>query len=468
MKVYNSYTTYTSLWNKSFPSHWDVLPMFAVAKEKSICGCVDLQLLSVYLDAGVIPFSDKAEKRTNVTSQDLSKYQRVDSGDFVLNNQQAWRGSVGISFHTGIVSPAYIVLSMNDLLNSNYANYLLRSRIMVDQYLINSKSVGSIQRNIYWPALKRTQIIVPPRAEQDQIVRFLDWKVSSINKLISDYRRQISLFDQMKQRLIDEAVIKGLQQGKLVHNDNIRWDIDYPEHWKLQRIRESFSFRKGLSITKANLEESGVAVISYGQVHSKKNTGVALNEDLIRYVNESYLETNKSCLVEKGDFIFADTSEDVAGCGNCAYVDWDDTIFAGYHSIIAHPDGSTNNKYLAYLFKSPTWRYQIRKKVNGVKVYSITQKMLKDAFILIPPVNEQTEIVEHLDIVCSKIDAAIHKLEEKIANLQDLKISLVADVVTGKIDVRDVRIPEYEFVDEDIDSDSDSDTDLDDVEEQED
>jgi type I restriction enzyme S subunit len=276
------------------------------------------------------------------------------------------------------------------------------------------------------------------------------------------------MFEQMKLRLIDETVIKGLQQVNIVHNDDLRWDIDYPAHWKIQRIRESFSFRKGLSITKANLEETGIAVISYGQVHSKKNTGVALNEDLIRYVNKSYLETDKGCLVEKGDFIFADTSEDVNGCGNCVYIDWDETIFAGYHSIIAHPDGSANNKYLAYLFKSPTWRYQIRKRVNGVKVYSITQKMIKDAFVLVPPVSEQEEIVQHLDVECKKIDAAIQKLEEKIANLQDLKIRLVTDVVTGKIDVRDVEIPDYEFVDEDTNSYSDSEEEIVETEEQED
>ena len=468
MRTYAEYTPCISLWNKSFPSHWEILPMYAVAKEKSICDCVDLPLLSVYLDVGVIPFSAKAEKRTNATSADLSKYQRVDVGDFVLNNQQAWRGSVGVSFNTGIVSPAYIVLSMNERLNSKYANYLFRSRIMVDQYLINSKSVGSIQRNIYWPALKRTKVLVPPRDEQEQIVRFLDWKVSSINKLISNYRHQIALLDEMKQRRIDEAVVKGMRKGTLVHNDDIRWDIDYPEHWRIKRIREVFSFRKGLSITKANLEETGIAVISYGQVHSKKNSGVGLNKELIRYVNESYLTTNQSCLVEKGDFIFADTSEDVTGCGNCAYIDWDDTIFAGYHSIIAHPDGSANNKYLAYLFKSPTWRYQIRKKVNGVKVYSITQKMLKDVFILIPPIDEQEEIIRHLDEVCAKIDDTIKKMEEKISNLQELKIRLVADTVTGKIDVRDVEIPDYEFVDEDADSDSDSEEDVEETEEQED
>ena len=139
MKTYDSYSTCQQLWGETFPSHWEILPMYAVAREKSICNCVDLPLLSVYLDVGVIPFAEKTERRTNATSKDLSKYQRVDPGDFVLNNQQAWRGSVGVSFHTGIVSPAYIIATLNDQLDSKYANYLLRSRVMVDQYLINSK-----------------------------------------------------------------------------------------------------------------------------------------------------------------------------------------------------------------------------------------------------------------------------------------------------------------------------------------
>ena len=81
MSKYESYTTCADLWNQSFPSHWNVVPMYAVAKVKSICNSVDLPLLSVYLDAGVVPFESKAEKRTNATSNDLSKYQRVDSGD---------------------------------------------------------------------------------------------------------------------------------------------------------------------------------------------------------------------------------------------------------------------------------------------------------------------------------------------------------------------------------------------------
>ena len=74
--------------------------------------------------------------------------------------------------------------------------------------------------------------------------------------------------------------------------------------------------------------------------------------------------------------------------------------------------------------------------------------MLKDTFILVPPLDEQSEIVNYLDVICKKIDDTIKKDEEKIANLHELIISLVSDVVTGKIDVRGIGIPEYESVDD--------------------
>lgn len=479
-KAYTSYTPINQKWAKQIPSHWDAKRMkavFAMRKERNN-PIVTENILSLTAKQGVVPYAEKEGTGGNKPKSDLTQYNVCHENDLLVNCMNVVSGAAGVSRYYGAISPVYYAFYPHNDENIWYYHYIFRllpfqrSLVGLGKGILMHESedgtLTSVRMRISMDYLGNVLLPVPPRDEQDQIVRFLDWKVSSINKLISNYRHQIALLDEMKQRRIDEAVVKGMRQKRLVHNDDIRWDIDYPEHWQLKRIRESFSFRKGLSITKANLEETGIAVISYGQVHSKKNSGVGLNEELIRYVNESYLATNQSCLVEKGDFIFADTSEDVTGCGNCAYVDWDDTIFAGYHSIIAHPDGSANNKYLAYLFKSPTWRYQIRKKVNGVKVYSITQKMLKDVFILIPPLDEQDEIIRYLDEACVKIDATIKKMEEKIANLQDLKIRLIADIVTGKIDVRDIEIPDYEFVDEDADSDPDGEDDTDDTEEQED
>ena len=111
----------------SVPIHWEIVPLCSITTLKSITNVVNEELLSVYLDKGVIRFDDVTEKRTNVTSLDLSKYQLVEEGDFVLNNQQAWRGSVGVSIYRGIVSPAYLVLKLSPKVDAKFANYFFRN-----------------------------------------------------------------------------------------------------------------------------------------------------------------------------------------------------------------------------------------------------------------------------------------------------------------------------------------------------
>ena len=140
-----------------------------------------------------------------------------------------------------------------------------------------------------------------------------------------------------------------------------------PENWdETRRVKDIFTLSKGLPITKDNLIDEGLPVISYGQVHSKDNTGTFIKDLLIRYVDYRYRK-DRTSQVKKGDFIFADTSEDLEGCGNCVYVDREDEIFAGYHTITFCSD-NTDNRYLAYLFTTDAWRTQIRKRVYAVKV----------------------------------------------------------------------------------------------------
>ena len=134
---YPAYKSSGVEWLGDVPEHWETLPLCAIGTPKSITGQQHRELLSVYLGRGVIRFFEAEEKRTNVTSEDLSKYQAVDPGDFVLNNQQAWRGSVGVSNHSGIVSPAYIVLSLNPKLHPDFANLLFQDRVMVTQSRIS-------------------------------------------------------------------------------------------------------------------------------------------------------------------------------------------------------------------------------------------------------------------------------------------------------------------------------------------
>ena len=193
-------------WIGDIPEHWETYRFAIICKSKSICNCEEEELLSVYLDRGVIRFSDDSSKRTNPTSKDLSKYQLVEEGDFVLNNQQAWRGSVGVSRYRGIVSPAYFIFELSSIINRNFANYMFRSSAYVSYYYICSKGIGSIQRNLDWNSLKQQKMAIPPLDEQRAIVYYIEEKCQKIDKLASELQSEIDYLKEYKQRLIADCV----------------------------------------------------------------------------------------------------------------------------------------------------------------------------------------------------------------------------------------------------------------------
>lgn len=436
MKAYENYATYPCLWHSSFPSHWDVVPLYALAKEKVVCGCVELPLLSVYLDVGVIPFSDKADKRTNATSKDLSKYQRVDVGDFVLNNQQAWRGSVGISFYTGIVSPAYIVLAMNKLLNSRYVNYLFRSRVMVDQYLINSKSVGSIQRNIYWPALKRAIVPVPPREEQDQIVRFLDWKVSGINKLINIKRKEIKDLESMKQATVSSAVTRGLNPNAPMKFSGVKWLGNIPAHWETIKLRQLLH-----PVSVKNHPDLPLLSVVREQ-------GVIVRDVTDKDANHNYIPDDLSGykVVKKGQFAM---NKMKAWQGSYGISPYTGIVSPAYFIFDVSFD---NLEYFHYAIRSKVYVNFFAQASDGIRVgqWDLQMDKMKEIPFIVPSADEQIAIITYIKKTLPKYSKVIEKLKAEINALEEYKAKLISDVVTGKIDVRDVKIPSFDMVEEDF------------------
>lgn len=283
--------------------------------------------------------------------------------------------------------------------------------------------------------IKNALIIFPPLPEQRAIVTYLDRVTGDIDRAIEESQKMIDLLNERKQIIIQHAVTKGLNNNAKLKYSGVEWIGEVPEHWGVEPFGKHFTFGKGLPITKANLQEEGIAVISYGQIHAKFNTGTSLTSSLVRYVSPKYLDTNPQSLLRTNDFIFADTSEDIEGSGNFAFNDFDDKIFAGYHTVITRPIDLIYPKYYAYLFKSKAWKNQIQTLVNGVKVYSIGRRILKMASLLIPSEDEQREIVRVLDKKTSDIDKAIDNITNQIALLRERKQIIINEVVTGKIKV---------------------------------
>ena len=212
------------------------------------------------------------------------------------------------------------------------------------------------------------------------------------------------------------------------------WIDTIPATWNIERMKNQFIYSKGLNITKADLVDDGVAVISYGQIHAKNNTGTTLSPELLRYISPENIAITDKSLLHKGDIVFADTSEDYDGLGNAVYMDSDNDTYAGYHTIIARPKNIDYSKYFAYLFKSDAWREQLRVRASGIKVFSVTQRMLNDVTLILPEKNAIRPIISYLDDRCSKIDAIIAEAKASIEEYKELKQAVIYEAVTKGLD----------------------------------
>jgi len=422
IRKYDAYKDSGVEWLGEIPEHWSRAPLFKITKLKSISGCPDEELLSVYLNLGVIRFSDIDEKRTNTTSNDLSKYQLVTPGDFVLNNQQAWRGSVGVSKYRGIVSPAYLILSLDSSVDSGFSNYLFRDRLMVDQYLVASRGVGTIQRNLYWPHLKRATALIPPIQEQQAIANYLDDKTAKIDHAISIKEKQITLLKERKQIMIQDAVTRGLNPDVAMKDSGVEWLVEIPEHWITKRLKYlliEFNER-----SKTGLEEL-LSLSKYRGIIPKSILGdrAGQAESLIGYkkVYKGHLVINKMQAVN----------------GLLAVSGIDGITSPDYSVYQTKNNNILNINYLCFLLLQPEYLAEFKRRVTGVMegFIRLYTDDLYDIPTMLPPIQEQQAIVAHIEIESTKIDQAINIQQQQIEKLKEYRSTLINSAVTGKIKV---------------------------------
>ncbi len=405
------------------PNHWQVIPLCSITTLKSITNVVNEELLSVYLDKGVIRFDDVTEKRTNVTSLDLSKYQLVEEGDFVLNNQQAWRGSVGVSTYRGIVSPAYLVLKLSPKVDAKFANYFFRNSAMVSQYLINSKGVGTIQRNLYWQHLKRSNVVLPPTQEQTQIAEFLDHKTSEIEQAIAIKEQQIALLNERKQIVIQKAVTQGLNPNVAMKDSGVEWIGQIPQHWIVKKLKYVLKERSERS--KDGLEP----LLMMSQVHGlvvrseySEKTEVAATTVGNKLVYKNDLVFNK---LKAHLGVFFSSVHDFAGCVSPDYAVYDCVNYI------------ENTKFLELLFRNPLYIKQFIIRSSGIVegLIRLYTAELFDLKIGIPPKDEQKAILSYIEEQSIKFNEAVRNYTQQIEKLKEYKTTLINDAVTGKIKV---------------------------------
>ena len=424
-------------WIEQIPKEWSTKRIKEFLSErKETCLAGDgYQLLAVSEYYGVAPKKDVIKEGEQETrAESVEGYKICRPGDLAMNIMLAWRRAMGVSDYLGIISPSYAVFQPKKgiQVNMKFFHYLFRTDVYAKYFEGNSTGIMASRWRLYPDVFLSLRCQFPPIDVQSRIVSYLDDRCAKIDEAIERHDTLIKKLDEYRKAVITEAVTKGVRGKREMKESGVVWIKEIPFDWTYKPLKAIFTFGKGLSITKANLVEKGFPVISYGQVHAKYNSGVSVCDELIRYVSKD--DICESSLVKNNDLIFADTSEDLEGCGNCVYVNTDYPIYGGYHTIVLNSRFEQSNKFIAYLVKTDDWRFQLRRQLTEVKLYSVSQKVLKDTTVILPPLMEQQEIVAYLDEKCAAIDAAKERHAQLMAKLEEYKKSLIYYAVTGKIE----------------------------------
>lgn len=446
MNKYADYRKTSSPFLKTVPSHWIDVKLRNCYTTKSICNTSNEPLLSVFLNRGVVIYTDTDMKQVHKPSEDMKAYQLVLPGDFVLNNQQAWRGSVGVSSHRGIVSPAYIVMSPITENNPRFMNYMLREIACTSQFVLASKGVGSIQRILSPIKLKSCIVVLPPRDEQDQIVRYLDWQVSKINRLIAAKRKQVGLISASKQAYISHLVTHGLNNSVKKKDSGIHWLGNIPAHWEVRKLRTILS-------PKSEKNRPDLPLLSV-----VREKGVILRDVEDKEANHNFIPDDLSGykVVHANQFVI---NKMKAWQGSYGISPCDGIVSPAYFVFDINFE---NLEYFHYAIRSKVYVNFFAQASDGIRVgqWDLSVDKMKNIPFIIPPMEEQKEIVLQIKAQTVTVENACQKIQAQITALEALRTRLISDVVTGQIDVRGIEIPEYSACDENASIDQETEEDL--------
>lgn len=439
MGEYKSMVEAPTGWLGSIPEHWECKKIGSLFSErKTKVSDADYPPLSV-TKLGIVPQLANAAKSDSGDNRKL-----VCSGDFVINSRSDRKGSCGVSELAGSVSLINIVLTPRNSWDNKYVHYLMRSQSFSEEYYHYGRGIVADLWTTRYSEMKNILLPVPPHDEQEQIVRFLDWKVSGINKLINIKKKEIKKVTELKKTVVNEAVTRGLNPNVPMKDSGVEWLGDIPSHWKTYRCKYLFSERDERSIE--GKEQHLSMSQKYGLVPD-----TILDER--RMLSESYAR-GKICY--ENDLVLNRLK---AHLGVFSLAPQMGVISPDYTVLIPRIERIIP-AYAEAVLKSQKCRRELRVRVKGVTegFWRLYTDSFNTIVLPVPPVEEQKSIMDEIKLFEEKTANYISVILKEVEVLHELRNKLISDVVTGQIDVRDIEVPEFEFVDE-IEDESDKDTD---------
>jgi type I restriction enzyme S subunit len=369
----------------------------------------------------------------------------VGIGDFVIS-LRSFQGGIEYAYYQGIISPAYTILTPQNSSFAGYLKYLLKSYDFISLLKLCVTGIREGQ-NIDYSKLRDFKIPIPPQEEQTQIVRFLDWKISEINKLIALYKNQIERLEELKRTVVSRAVTRGLNYDVKMKDSGVGWIGEIPEHWGVTKVKRKCKLTgSGTTPTTGNSDfyNGDIAWIQSGDLYH-----TAFVERTEKSLTELALQEYSVLAVYTPPFLVIAMYGASIGNASISYI----SACVNQACCVLIPTDDMDIRFMRYWLEFCKNDF-IRQSEGGTQP-NISQKKVREEIIVVIPKEEQRLIADYLESKNSQINAAIENKKQQIQRIQELRTRLISDVVTGKIDVRGIQIPEYGFVAESINEEID-------------
>jgi len=441
LNPYPDYKVSELSWLRQVPGHWSVRRIKTVLREtdhRSSDGSGTL--LSLTRVRGLIPHKDMTDKMHSAKT--LVGYKRYSAGQLVMNRMQAWSGMFGAGDIDGLVSPDYAVFDVFGGHSIKLVLELLKTPDLVAQFALESKGIGSGFNRLYTDRFGSIRISLPPPDEQAAIVRFLDWANGRLGRAIRAKRKVIALLNEQKQAIIHRAVTRGLDPSVPLKPSGIPWLGDIPQHWEVLRLGGLVDMLTGFPFPSEGFNKSGNGVRLLRGVNVTPS-GLRW-KDTVYWVRQSEDRLDEFSL-KQGDIILGMDRPVIASGIRASIVQEEDTPALLLQRVARlRPTKRLDARLLLFLLRGRMFGDYMAPIFTGVSVPHLSPGQIRKFKVALPPLDEQRTIIRSIANQTAPLESSIARLEREIELLREYRTRLVADVVTGKLDVRAVAAQLHE------------------------
>ena len=429
LKPYTAYKESGLPWLGQVPEHWDserakwlFIKMNRPVRDED-------EVVTCFRD-GVVTLRKNRRLTGFTEATAFSGYQGIRKGDLVIHGMDAFAGAIGVSDSDGKGTPVYNVCQPRPGVNAKYYAGLVRQMSQSQWILALAKGIRERSTDFRFEMFGNQVVPLPPLDEQAAIVKYLDWANGRLELAIRAKRKVITLLNEQKQAIIHRAVTQGLNPSAPLKPSGIQWLGDIPGHWVVRRIKSVVS-NVADQTTVMEDQDSYIALEDVESWTGRVTPHRRLNEKLFTGQVKKY-KTNDVLFGKLRPYLAKAIT--ASGTGVCS---GEFLVLRADHSIV-HP------LYIEQLLRTKSTIDVITSSTFGAKMPRADWQFIGGLSVALPPVSEQVQITESIQAATRPLVETITRYEREVDLLREYRTRLVADVVTGKFDVREAaaRLPE--------------------------